>query len=182
VDSGIIKLLVFLVIAVFYVIKVVANRSKEQKEEERRQAAAKPKSAPEPGAAASAPGKGTAATEVDRFLEELARQSGVPVPPRQPAPLPKPPVIVAPPPKPKAPAPAARAPAPAEKPHAPVAVRHAPATRPQPTEVVAIVEPEPVVELPAMEHLSPLAQAIVLREVLGPCRALKPWRNRPRRW
>ena len=40
------------------------------------------------------------------------------------------------------------------------------------------VEPEPVAGLPAMANLSPLAQAIVLREILGPCRWYRPYRVR----
>ena len=190
-DGGIIPFIVILIVIAVNVIRLVVNRSKQQ-EEERRRAEAKPKSAPERGTASSAPEKGTAAsapakrtaaTEVDRFLEELARQSGAPVPPRPPAPArPRPPVTAAPPPK-------AGAPAPAASPHAPVAVHHAPPARPQPVGAAAMiasmalsVEPEPAAGLPAMTHLSPLAQAVVLREVLGPCRAFRPHRNRARAW
>jgi hypothetical protein len=166
-DSGIIPFIVILVVIAINVVKLAMRHSKQQ-EEERRREAEKPKSAPESGAAASAPEKGTAAREVERFFEGLARQSGVPVPPRRPAP---------------------RAPAPAARPHAPVAAHHAPAARPQSVRAAAIVpptalsiEPEPVVELPVMDHLSPLAQAVVLREILGPCRAFRPHRPRPRQW
>jgi hypothetical protein len=166
---------------VINVIKLAMRNAKEQ-EEARRRAAAKPKSAPETGAAASAPGRGTAATEVDRVLEELARQSGAPVPSHQPAPpRPRPHVTAAP--------SAPRAPAPAARTHAPVAAHLTPAARPQPVKAAAMVppaalsiEPEPVVQLPAMDHLSPSAQAIVLREILGPCRAFRPHRARPRGW
>jgi hypothetical protein len=183
-DSGIIKLIVFLVLIVFYLIKVGKGYFKERAEEERRQAPAQPKRAPETGTAASAPpketaasapAKETAATEVDRFLEELARQSGTPVPPRPPAPpRPRPPVT-APPPKAPAPSPEARL-------RAPVAAHRAPTAAPQSAgatmaEAMALpAESEPVAALPAMTHLSPLAQAIVLREILGPCRWFRPYR------
>ncbi len=185
-DSGIVKLIVFLVAIVIYAIKLGKGYFKERAEEERRQAGAQPRSEPEPRAAASEPAKETAATEVDRFLEELARQSGAPIPPRPPAPpRPRPPVTVAPPvPHPKAPAPAPRAAAPGPKPHAPVAAHHMPTSQPQSAKatrlepVVATLEPEPVTGLPAMDHLSPLAQAIVLREILGPCRWYRPYRVR----
>jgi hypothetical protein len=184
--SGIIPFIVILAVIAINVVKLAMRRSKEQ-EEERRRAAATPRSAPESRAAASAPEKkGTAAREVDRFFEGLARQSGVPVPPRRPAPpLPKPPVAAAPRPH----TPVAAHHAPAARPHTPVAAHHAPAARPHPVGAAAMVpsaalsvEPEPVVELPAMDHLSPLAQAIVLRDILGPCRAFRPHRPRPRQW
>jgi cytoskeletal protein RodZ len=189
VDSGVIKLIIFVIVIVFYAVKMLARRSKEQAEE-RARTSPKPKSAPETGspvspperaAAASAPEKKTAASEVDRFLEQLARQSGVPVPQRPPAPpRPKPPVVT--------PPPAPRAPAPVARPHAPVAVHRAQTPQPQPAEMTMVeamalpVETEPVAGLPDLSHFSPLAQAIVLREILGPCRALRPHRSRPRSW
>jgi len=40
------------------------------------------------------------------------------------------------------------------------------------------IEVEPVAGLPAMAHLTPLAQAVVLREILGPCRWYRPYRVR----
>jgi hypothetical protein len=194
VDGGIISFIIILAVIVINVIKLAMRRSKDQ-EEDRRRAAAKPKSAPETGTAArtvetatgaSVSGKGTAAREVDRFFEELARQSGAPVPPRRPAPAPKPPVTAAPPPR--AAAPAAHVPTAAAKPHTHVPVHHAPSARPQSAEAAMLipmalsVEPEPDADLPAMTHLSPLAQAMVLREILGPCRAFRPHRNRARGW
>jgi hypothetical protein len=185
-DSVTVKIIVFLAVIVIYAIKLGKGFFKERAEEERRQAAGPPKRAPETASAAGEPAKQTAATEVDRFLEELARQSGAPVPPRPTAPpRPRPPVTVAPPPK--APAPAPRASAPAAKMHSPLAVHHMPTSRPESAraamaDVIVTVEPEPVTGLPAMDHLSPLAQAIALREILGPCRAFRPHRPRPRAW
>ena len=174
VDSGIITFIIVLIVIVVNFIKVAIRRSKQQ-QEERRRLAEPPKSAPETGTAPSAPPKETAATEVDRFLEELARQSGAPVPPRRPAPpRPRPPVAA-----PQSPAPASEA-----RLHAPAAAGHAPAAQPQSAaEAMAAamalaVEAEPVARLPAMSHLSPFARAIVLREILGPCRWFRPYRVR----
>jgi hypothetical protein len=195
-DSGIIPFIIIVVVIGINVIKLVMRRSKEQ-QEARRQASAEPKRAPETataasapstGTAAPAPAKGTAATEVDRFLEELARQSGVPVPPRPPTPRPpvqqRPPVQPPPPAPPRPPAPSRPRPPGAAPSPVPVAFHHAPTTRPVSTdatmaEAMALpVESESAAGLPAMSHLSPLAQAVVLREILGPCRWFRPYRIR----
>ena len=182
-DSGIVKIIVFLVVIVIYAIKLGKGFFKERAEEQRRQAAGPVKSAPETRTAMSEPRKETAATEVDRFLEELARQSGAPVPPRPPAPpRPRPPVTAAP--RPKTPAPAPHAPATVSRPHVPAVVHHMPAPQPESAEATMAeamalsIEVEPVAGLPAMAHLTPLAQAVVLREILGPCRWYRPYRVR----
>jgi hypothetical protein len=171
-------LAIILIVIGINVARLVGRRASKSREPERRREEVPPQGAPEPGTAASAPRKGTAATEVDRFFEELARQSGATVPPRAPAPpQPRPPVAAPHAPAPHRPAPAARAPAPARPPHAPTAP-------PQPVmplmaeAVMASVEPEPITELPAITHLTPLGQAVVLREILGPCRWFRPYRVR----
>ena len=187
--GGDVVILIIVAVLVLNVIRRVIAKAREAQEEQRPQPPQRPAQAPE---------KSRPATEIDEFLREMGRQSGLPAPPRQqPAPPRAGPARPQQRPRPSAPPPRPPA-APKEE---PIQSRHVPTSRPaalatayHPTEgdlssPLSVTEPshaQAVDERDVGEQLDRLLpkpylqRALVLREVFGACRARR--RYRPMDW